>query len=48
VLGAVLMVLWRFGNPRGYFQRRGLEAVEPAVAAGRVQVAETAGAPAGD
>jgi amino acid transporter len=27
LLGAVLMVLWRIGNPRGYFQRRGFETV---------------------
>jgi amino acid transporter len=27
LLGAVLMVLWRLGNPRGYFQRRAFEAV---------------------
>ena len=46
LLGAVLMVLWRIGNPRGYFQRRAFEAVDPAVAAGRVAVPETAGAPA--
>ncbi len=48
VLGAVLMIAWRAGNPRGYFPRRGFEAVDPAVASGRVVVAETAGAPAGD
>ena len=46
LLGAVLMVLWRIGNPRGYFQRRAFEAVDPAVAAGRVAVPETAGVPA--
>jgi hypothetical protein len=48
VLGAVLMIAWRAGNPRGYFPRRGFEAVDPVVASGRVVVAETAGAPAGD
>jgi amino acid transporter len=35
LLGAVLMVLWRIGNPKGYFERRGWEAVRPEVAAGR-------------
>ncbi|HWM11138.1 MAG TPA: APC family permease [Solirubrobacteraceae bacterium] len=39
LLGAVLMVLWRIGNPRGYFERRGLEAVSPEVAAGRAEPA---------
>ena len=34
LLGAVLMVLWRIGNPTGYFERRGWEAVRPEVAAG--------------
>jgi amino acid transporter len=37
LLGAVLMVLWRIGNPRGYFERRGFEAVRPEVAAGRAE-----------
>jgi amino acid transporter len=46
LLGAVLMVLWRFGHPRGFFERRGFEAVDPAVASGRVTVPETVGAPA--
>jgi amino acid transporter len=32
ILGAVLMLLWRFGHPSGYFRRRGFEAVgAPAV-----------------
>jgi amino acid transporter len=39
LLGAVLMILWRIGNPRGYFERRGFEAVNPAVAAGRAEPA---------
>ena len=39
LLGAVLMVLWRIGNPRGYFERRGFEAVSPEVAAGRAEPA---------
>jgi amino acid transporter len=37
LLGAVLMVLWRIGNPKGYFERRGWEAVHPEVAAGRAE-----------
>ncbi len=37
LLGAVLMVLWRIGNPTGYFERRGWEAVHPEVAAGRAE-----------
>ena len=37
LLGAVLMVLWRIGNPRGYFERRAFEAVHPEVAAGRAE-----------
>jgi hypothetical protein len=37
LLGAVLMVLWRIGNPRGYFERRAFEAVRPEVAAGRAE-----------
>jgi amino acid transporter len=31
LLGALLMVLWRLGNPTGFFRRRGFEAVAPAV-----------------
>jgi amino acid transporter len=37
LLGAVLMVLWRIANPKGYFERRGFEAVRPEVAAGRAE-----------
>ena len=37
LLGAVLMVLWRINNPKGYFERRGWEAVHPEVAAGRAE-----------
>ncbi len=37
LLGAVLMVLWRIGNPRGFFERRGWEAVRPEVAAGHAE-----------
>jgi amino acid transporter len=37
LLGAVLMVLWRIGNTKGYFERRGWEAVHPEVAAGRAE-----------
>ena len=37
LLGAVLMVLWRIANPRGYFERRGWEAVRPEVAAGQAE-----------
>ena len=37
LLGAVLMVLWRIGNPKGYFERSGWEAVRPEVAAGRAE-----------
>ena len=47
LLGVVLMIVWRLGHPTGYFERRGFEAVSPAVAAGAVAVPETAGAPAG-
>jgi amino acid transporter len=39
VLGAVLMVLWRLAGNHRYFDRKGLEAVDPDVAAGRVKVA---------
>jgi hypothetical protein len=39
------MVIWRLGHPEGYFERRGFEAVAPAVAAGEVKVPETVGAP---
>ena len=27
LLGAILMVAWRIAGPRGYFERRGLEAL---------------------
>jgi amino acid transporter len=37
LLGVVLMVLWRIGNPKGYFDRRGWEAVRPEVAAGHAE-----------
>jgi hypothetical protein len=36
VLGAILMVLWRLSGHARFFGRRGLEAVDPEVAAGRV------------
>jgi len=45
LLGAIFMVLWRlFGDHASFFSRRP-ETVDPDVAAGRVAVAETAGAP---
>ena len=37
VLGAVLMVGWWLRHRRGYFERRGFEAVHPEVAAGRAK-----------
>jgi hypothetical protein len=43
-----LMIAWRAGKPRGNFQRRGFEAVDPGMAGGRIAVPETAAAPAGD
>jgi amino acid transporter len=39
VLGFVLIVLWRLGGHVEYFARRGLERVDPDVAAGKVKVA---------
>ncbi|HYM63260.1 MAG TPA: APC family permease [Gaiellaceae bacterium] len=43
ILGAVLLVAWRLtGHPR-FFGRKPFEAVDPAVAEGRVAVEETAG-----
>lgn len=45
LIGAVFMVLWRFfGNHEAFFARRP-ETVDPDVAAGRVAVPATAGAP---
>jgi amino acid transporter len=44
LLGAILMVLWRLGDHEGFFGRTP-ETVDPEVAAGRVRVRETAGAP---
>jgi amino acid transporter len=41
VLGAILMVVWRFAGTQGYFDRRGLEAVPPELATGRVAPQET-------
>jgi hypothetical protein len=38
VLGFVLLVLWRLGGHPEYFGRKGLESVDPDVAAGRVKV----------
>jgi len=43
LLGVVLMVLWRLAGHQAFFARRPLEAVDPDIAAGRVDVAETAG-----
>jgi amino acid transporter len=45
LLGFVLLVLWRLGGHERFFGRRRFEAVAPAVAAGRVEVPETVGAP---
>jgi amino acid transporter len=47
LLGFVLLVVWRLGGHERFFGRRAFEAVDPNVAAGRVDVEETAGAPAG-
>jgi amino acid transporter len=48
LLGAVFMVLWRFfGDHASFFSRRP-ETVDPDVAAGRIPVPETAGAPKED
>jgi hypothetical protein len=44
LLGAILMVVWRLGGHERFFGRRP-ETVDPDVAAGRVAVKETAGAP---
>jgi amino acid transporter len=44
ILGAILMILWRFGGHERFFGRPP-ETVPPEVAAGRAQVRETAGAP---
>jgi amino acid transporter len=44
LLGLILMVVWRLGGHERFFGRRP-EIVDPDVAAGRVPVAETAGAP---
>ena len=46
LLGVVLMLIWRVTGGAEYFGRRGFERVPPDVAAGRVTVGETAGAPA--
>ena len=46
LMGALFMVVWRLGGHERFFSRRAFEAVPPDVAAGRVRVAETAGAPA--
>jgi amino acid transporter len=43
LLGAVLMVLWRLAGHERFFGRRPLEAVDPAVAEGRLVVEERAG-----
>jgi amino acid transporter len=40
-LGAILMVIWRFAGPRGYFDRRGFEAVPRELATGRAAPQET-------
>jgi len=45
LLGLILMFIWRFSGHRGFFGRRGWEAVDPAVARGETVVTETAGAP---
>jgi hypothetical protein len=41
LLGGVLAVLWRLAGHRRFFGRQGLEAVDPAVAEGRVPVQAT-------
>jgi amino acid transporter len=41
VLGAILMVAWRVAGPRGYFDRRGFEAVPHELATGRAAPQET-------
>ena len=48
VIGLVLMIAWRL-SPKSaqFFGRKPFEAVPPEIAAGRVKVEETAGAPAG-
>ncbi len=42
LLGAVLLVLWRLGGPKEFFDRRPFEAVDPRVAAGEAAPAEAA------
>jgi amino acid transporter len=42
LLGAILMIVWRLVSGDGYFGRRGREAVDPDVAAGRVRIEEAA------
>lgn len=44
-IGLVLMLLWRAGGHERFFGRSGFERVPPEVAAGKVAVEETAGAP---
>jgi amino acid transporter len=39
LLGCVLVVLWRLAGNKGFFARKAFEAVDPAVAAGRVKLA---------
>jgi amino acid transporter len=46
LLGVVFMILWRLMGNGAFFDRRAFETVEPQVAAGRIVVQETAGAPA--
>jgi amino acid transporter len=41
ILGAILMVVWRFAGTEGYFDRRGFEAVPHELATGRVAPQET-------
>jgi amino acid transporter len=43
LLGAVLVVVWRFFGHERFFGRRAFEAVDPDVASGAVAVAETTG-----
>jgi len=44
-IGFVLMLIWRAGGHKEFFDRRAFERVPPEVAAGKVAVEETAGAP---
>ena len=41
ILGAILMIVWRFAGTQGYFDRRGFEAVPHELATGRVAPQET-------